>query len=143
VLGPTARFPGSKHVVSYVGLAPAVSASADTCHLGQITKQGSTLLRWVLGQAAPLAPARCRSAPGLPHADSSPGAPQGPLAVARKLLVRLSFMVRDQIDYAEFRRRGCLSPPRETLLPRRAVARTRRLRGLGPGAAVPVRAFSE
>ena len=24
VLGPTARFPGSKHVVSYVGLAPAV-----------------------------------------------------------------------------------------------------------------------
>src|SRR6266550_3203551 len=53
ILGPTARFPGSKHVVSYVGLAPAVSASADTCHLGQITKQGSTLLRWVLGQAAP------------------------------------------------------------------------------------------
>jgi transposase len=29
VLGPVARFPGSKHVVSYIGLAPAVSASAD------------------------------------------------------------------------------------------------------------------
>jgi transposase len=58
VLGPAARFPGSKHVVSYVGLAPAVSASADTCHLGQITKQGRALLRWVLGQAAPSLPAR-------------------------------------------------------------------------------------
>src|SRR6266403_1761840 len=121
VLGPTARFPGSKHVVSYVGLAPAVSASADTCHLGQITKQGSTLLRWVLGQAAPLA-ARAdadlhRVYRTLIHRR---GRPKARVAVARKLLVRLFIMVRDQIDYAEFRRRGCLSPPRETLLPRRA-----------------------
>ena len=51
VLGPVARFPDSKHVVSYTGLAPAVHASADTCRLGQITKQGSPLLRFVLGQA--------------------------------------------------------------------------------------------
>jgi transposase len=29
VLGPVARFPDSKHVVSYVGLAPALNASAD------------------------------------------------------------------------------------------------------------------
>src|SRR5258707_3391074 len=46
VLGPVARFPDSKHVVSYTGLAPAVHASADTCRLGQITKQGSPLLRF-------------------------------------------------------------------------------------------------
>jgi transposase len=29
ILGPIARFPDSQHVVSYVGLAPAVTASAD------------------------------------------------------------------------------------------------------------------
>jgi hypothetical protein len=40
---------------SYIGLAPAVSASADKYRLGHISKQGSALLRWVLGQAAPLA----------------------------------------------------------------------------------------
>ncbi len=121
VLGPAARFPGSKHVVSYVGLAPAVSASADTCHLGQITKQGSSLLRWVLGQAAPLA-ARAdddlhRVYRTLIHRR---GRPKARVAVARKLLVRLFIMVRDQIDYAEFRRRGCLPPPRQPVLPTRA-----------------------
>jgi transposase len=47
-----ARCHNSKHVVSYVGLAPALNASADKYHLGHITKQGSTLLRLVLSQAA-------------------------------------------------------------------------------------------
>jgi transposase len=116
VLGPAARFPGSKHVVSYVGLAPAVSASADTCHLGPITKQGSALLRGVLGQAAPLA-ARAdddlhRLYRRLIHRR---GRPKARVAVARKLLVRLFIMVRDQIDYAEFRRRGRI--PRSDLYP--------------------------
>jgi transposase len=116
VLGPVARFPGSKHLVSYVGLAPAVSASADTCHLGQITKQGSALLRWVLGQAAPLA-ARAdddlhRVYRTLIHRR---GRPKARVAVARKLLVRLFIMVRDQIDYAEFRRRGRSPVPRQDL----------------------------
>src|SRR5436309_5750449 len=52
VLGPVARFHDSKHVVSYVGLAPPLNASADKYHLGHITKQGSPLLRFALGQAA-------------------------------------------------------------------------------------------
>src|SRR3984893_8160163 len=49
---PTIRFRDSKHVVSYVGMAQALNASADKYHLGHITKQGSPLLRFVLGQAA-------------------------------------------------------------------------------------------
>jgi transposase len=52
VLGPVARSPDSKHVVSYGGRAPALNASADKYHLGHITKQGSPLLRFALGQAA-------------------------------------------------------------------------------------------
>jgi transposase len=39
VWGPLPRFADSKHVVSYVGLAPAVNASAAKQRLGQITKQ--------------------------------------------------------------------------------------------------------
>jgi transposase len=107
VLGPVARFHDSKHVVSYVGLAPAVNASADKYHLGHITKQGSTLLRLVLGQAASHA-ARMdvdlkRTYFTLVHRR---GRPKAKVAVARKLLVRLFIMLRDQIDYDEFRRRG-------------------------------------
>ena len=111
MLGPVARFHDSKHVVSYVGLAPAVNASADKYHLGHITKQGSTLLRFSLGQAATHA-ARMddylkRTYFTLVHRR---GRPKAKIAVARKLLVRLFIMLRDQIDYAEFRRRGRPTP---------------------------------
>jgi transposase len=107
VLGPITRFPDSKHVVSYVGLAPSIHASADKHHLGKITKQGNALLRWVLGQAAPLA-ARAdddlrRRYFAVLHRR---GRPKAKVALARKLLVRLYVMLRDQIDYDEFRRRG-------------------------------------
>jgi transposase len=107
VLGPVARFHDSKHVVSYVGLAPALNASADKYHLGHITKQGSTLLRFALGQAASHA-ARIdtdlrRTYFTLVHRR---GRSKAKVAVARKLLVRLFIMLRDQIDYDEFRRRG-------------------------------------
>ena len=107
VLGPVARFPDSKHVVSYIGLAPAVNASADKYRLGKITKQGNALLRWVLGQAAPLA---ARTDVDLKRAYFTVlhrrGRPKAKVALARKLLVRLYIMLRDQIDYNEFLRRG-------------------------------------
>ena len=111
VLGPVARFHDSKHVVSYVGLAPAVNASAGTYHLGRITKQGSPLLRFVLGQAAAHA---ARMDPDLKRIYGAlvhrRGRPKAKVAVARKLLVRLFIMLRDQIDYDEFRRRGRTAP---------------------------------
>lgn len=116
VLGPLARFPDSKHVVSYVGLAPAVNASADKQRLGKITKQGNALLRWVLGQAAPLA---ARADDDLRRRYFSVmhrrGRPKAKVALARKLLVRLYIMLRDQIDYEEFRRRG--RAPQQPQLP--------------------------
>jgi transposase len=107
VLGPVGRFPGVKHVVSYIGLAPAVNASADKYRLGHISKQGSALLRWVLGQAAPLA---TRGDAGLKRIYFAVlrrrGRPKAKVALARRLLIRLYVMLRDQIDYNEFCRRG-------------------------------------
>ena len=115
VLGPVERFPSGKHVVSYVGLAPAINASADKQHLGKITKQGNALLRWVLGQAAPLA-ARAdddlrRRYFAVLHRR---GRPKAKVALARKLLVRRYVMLRDQVDYEEFRRRGRAARPPHT-----------------------------
>jgi transposase len=107
VLGPVRRFPGRKHVVSYIGLAPTANASAEKYRLGHISKQGSTLLRWVLGQAAPLA---ARADVDLKRSYFAVlrrrGRPKAKVAVARRLLVRLYVMLRDQIDYEEFCARG-------------------------------------
>src|SRR5262245_90090 len=107
VLGPLTRFPNGKHVVSYVGLAPSINASADKQHLGKITKQGNALLRWVLGQAAPLA-ARGDDDLRRPYFAvlHRRGRPKARVALTRKLLVRLYVLLRDQIDYEEFHRRG-------------------------------------
>lgn len=120
VLGPVTRFPDSKHVVSYVGLAPAINASADKHHLGKITKQGNALLRWVLGQAAPLA---ARTDPNLRRRYFAVlqrrGRPKARVALARKLLGRLYVMLRDHIDYEEFCRRGQM--PRPSQLPAPAM----------------------
>src|SRR5438046_1023310 len=107
VLGAVSRFPDSKHVVSYIGLAPTLNASADKYRLGKITKQGSTLLRFVLGQAAAHA---ARLDPDLTRTYRTlaqrRGRSKAKVAVARKLLVRLFIMLRDHIDYDESRRRG-------------------------------------
>jgi transposase len=88
-------------------LAPTVNASADKCRLGHITKQGCSLLRWVLGQAAPLA---TRGDAGLKRIYVAVlrrrGRPKAKVALARRLLVRLYVMLRDQIDYDEYCRRG-------------------------------------
>ncbi len=101
------RFPTSKHVVSYVGLAPAIASSAGKHHLRGITEQGNRLLRFVLGQAGHSA---FRGDPDLKQlyyrVQRRRGKARAKVAVARALLVRLYIMQRDQIDYAEFRRRG-------------------------------------
>ena len=112
VLGPVGRFPNSKHVVSYIGLAPAVSASADKYRLGHISKQGSALLRWVLGQAAPLATRGDAALKRIYFAVlRRRGRPKAKVALARRLLIRLYVMLRDQIDYDEFCRRGRTQRP--------------------------------
>lgn len=57
-IGDVRRFPTAKHLASYTGLVPSLYASAEHRRGGAITKQGSSLLRWALVQAAHTA---CRS----------------------------------------------------------------------------------
>jgi transposase len=104
--------------VSYIGLAPSFDASAEKCRLGHVAKQGNALLRYVLGQAGQVA---ARTDPDLRRLYSAVmhrhGRAKAKVATARKFLVRLYIMVRDQIDYDESRRRGhsrhLASPPVE------------------------------
>jgi len=107
ILGPVERFPDAKHVTSYVGLIPQEESSGGRQRFGRLTKQGNGLLRFLLVEAGQTA---SRLDPGLRRAyrrlTFRKGKASAKVAVARKLAIRLYIMLRDQIDYAEFCRRG-------------------------------------
>jgi transposase len=107
VLGPVERFPDGRHVTSYVGLIPQEESSGSRQRFGHLTKQGNRLLRFLLVEAAQSA---SRLDPALKRVYRRLAFRKGhalaKVAVARKLLIRLYIMLRDEIDYAEFVRRG-------------------------------------
>jgi len=51
-IGDITRFPDAKHLCSYAGIVPSIHQSGNTRRMGHITKQGSSMLRWILIQAA-------------------------------------------------------------------------------------------
>jgi transposase len=107
VLGPVERFPDARHLTSYLGLIPEEDSSAGRQRFGHLTKQGNRLMRFLLVEAAQTASrydARLRRA--YRRLAFRKGAAIAKVAVARKLAIRLFIMLRDQIDYAEFCRRG-------------------------------------
>ena len=63
VIGTPEGFQCAKHIASYVGLVPAEESSSDRRRLGNISKQGNVLLRFLLGEAAQVrCAARCSGA---------------------------------------------------------------------------------
>ena len=72
-----------------------------------MTKQGNRLLRFLLVEAAQSASRSDRDLKRVyRRLTFRKGKASAKVAVARKLLIRLYIMLRDQIDYAEFCRRG-------------------------------------
>lgn len=106
-LMPVSRFRTTRKVTAYVGLDCMEASSAGIRRLGSISKAGSRLLRFLLNEAGQTA---CRKDPQLKRFYQRllhrRDRPKAKVAVARKLLVRSFIMLRDQIDYAEFVRRG-------------------------------------
>lgn len=101
-IGDPLRFGGSKQVVSYLGLAPSEYSSAGRQRLGHISKQGNSLLRWLLVEAAQSAvrfdAEWKRQYVRLAMKKSRPLAIT---AVARKLAVRLWWMWKLELDYPQ------------------------------------------
>ena len=60
IIGTPARFPRGKQIGTYVGMIPSEDSSAGKQRLGHISKQGNSLLRYLLVEAAQAA-ARCNS----------------------------------------------------------------------------------
>jgi transposase len=107
VLGPVERFPDDRHLTSYLGLIPQEESSGGRQRFGHLTKQGNRLMRFLLVEAAGIA---SRYDPRLRRAYRRlafrKGAQIAKVAIARKLAIRLYIMLRDEIDYEEFCRRG-------------------------------------
>ena len=106
-LGDVRRFSSTRKVTAYVGLDVTEHSSAERKAYGSISKAGSRLLRYLLVEAAQT------SVKSDEHLRSfyqqvlkRRGKSKAKVAVARKLLIRTFIMLRDEIDYAEFLRRG-------------------------------------
>jgi transposase len=101
-MGDVTRFPRGKQVASYLGLIPREHSSGGRQHLGAISKQGNRMLRMLLVEAATttvrLDPAFKKEY--LHRCHQKPKA-VAKVAAARKLAVRLYWMLRTQTPYPE------------------------------------------
>jgi transposase len=107
-IGDWRRFARGKKVASYLGLIPAEASSGKhPQRLGHISKQGNTLLRWLLVEAATKAqrqePSWHRQYLRL-SVNKHHGVAK--VAIAHKLAVRLYWMLRSGKDYRQLRERG-------------------------------------
>ncbi len=102
-VGPIERFPSSRKLVSYWGLNPREHSSGGRQRLGSISKQGNTMMRWLLIEAAQTA---ARFDPQLrriyQRLKSRRNGGVAKVAVARRLAVRLFWMLRTRNNYAQF-----------------------------------------
>src|SRR5271170_3310241 len=102
VIGSPDRFACGKQIGSYLGLIPCEDSSADRQRLGHITKQGSSLVRYLLAEAAQAAVRwdpdwRRRYA----HLSMRRDRRIAKVAMARRLAISLYWMWRKGYDYQQ------------------------------------------
>jgi len=107
-VGDINRFANAKKLVSYFGIAPKVRQSADRERHGHISKEGNRMVRWLLIQAA-ISHTRVSKGAVRKHylgVSNRQGKMIARVAAARKLLGMMFHMMKEEIDYEEFVRRG-------------------------------------
>jgi transposase len=101
-IGPIARFARSKKIASYLGLNPSEESSGGRRRLGAISKQGNTMVRWLLIEAEYPA---VRKDPALrqdyQRLNFRGGHTVAKVAIARKLAVRMYWMLRSGAECAQ------------------------------------------
>ena len=107
IIGTAERFKCGKQITAYIGLVPLEDSSGERRRLGHITKQGSSMLRFLLVEAAQVA---ARSIPQWRnqyfHLAMRRGRKIAKVAMARKLAVRLFWMMRQGWDYEQLKKFG-------------------------------------
>jgi len=107
IIGRADRFECGKQIAAYLGLVPLEDSSGKRRRLGHITKQGNSLLRFLLVEAAQVT---VRSLPEWRskycHMALRRGRKIAKVALARRLAVRLYWMMRKGWDYEQLRKFG-------------------------------------
>jgi len=107
IIGKAERFRCGKQVASYLGLVPLEDSSGNRRRLGHITKQGSSMLRFLLVEAAQVT---VRSLPAwrskYVHLMMRRGRKTAKVAMARRLAVRLYWMWRQGWNYEQWNKFG-------------------------------------
>ena len=102
IIGNVERFQCGKQIASYLGLVPLEKSSGNRRRLGHITKQGSSMLRFLLVEAAQVT---VRSVPQWRsqyfRLMMRRGRKTAKVAMARRLAIRLYWMWRQGLDYEE------------------------------------------
>jgi transposase len=102
IIGRADRFQCGKQIASYLGLVPLEDSSGQRRRLGHITKQGNSLLRFLLVEAAQVtvrSDQEWRSK--YFHLAMRRGRKIAKVAMARRLAVRLYWMWRKGWDYGQ------------------------------------------
>ncbi len=107
ILGDAERFHCCKQVASYLGVVPLEDSSGNRRRLGHITKQGSSIVRFLLVEAAQVT---VRSLPEWRskyfHLALRRGRKIAKVAMARRLAVQLFWMMRKEWDYEQLKKFG-------------------------------------
>jgi transposase len=107
IIGEVNRFRCGKQVASYLGLVPLEESSGNRRRLGHITKQGSSMMRFLLVEAAQV------TVRSLPEWRSKylylvlrRGRKIAKVAMARRLAVHLFWMMRKEWNYQQLKKFG-------------------------------------
>jgi len=107
IIGRAERFQCGKQIAAYLGLVPLEDSSGNRRRLGHITKQGSSILRFLLVEAAQVT---ARSIPEwrsrYVHLTMRRGRKIAKVAMARRLAIALYWMWRKGWDYEQLRKFG-------------------------------------
>jgi transposase len=107
IIGKAERFQRGKQISAYLGLVPLEESSGERRRLGHITKQGNSLLRFLLVEAAQ---ATTRTIPEWRskciHLTMRRGRKIAKVAMARKLAIRLFWMMRQGWNYQQLMKFG-------------------------------------
>jgi transposase len=107
IIGRADRFQCGKQIASYLGLVPLEDSSGNRRRLGHITKQGSSMLRFLMVEAAQVT---VRNLPEWRsqylHLTIRRGRKIAKVAMARKLAVRLYWMMRKEWDFGKLTKFG-------------------------------------
>jgi transposase len=105
ILGRADRFQCGKQIACYLGLVPLEESSGDRRRLGHITKQGNSLLRFLLVEAAQVtvrSDQEWRSK--YFHLAMRRGRKIAKVAMARRLAIQMYWMMRKQWDYEQVKK---------------------------------------